>query len=175
MFFCFLCGIATAMQAQTSGHFKVRTDNFVQIGYDAYKSLTFGIGTSTPNNGNWAIEHWNGGLNFWKPWPTAPTRNYALFLQDNPAYVGIGKHPYQALDINGDVAVYGTIITYSDERLKRDVQRLTPQYYQQILQQLQTYSYHLTLDRLPTPVLETDDAVKQGTLAGDQAPTNYNQ
>ena len=33
----------------------------------------------------------------------------------------------------------------------------------------------MTLDRLPTPVLETDDAVKQGTLAGDQAPTDYNQ
>ena len=58
MLFCFLCGVATAMQAQTSGHFKVRTDNFVQIGYDAYKSLAFYLWHryQHPNNGNWAID-----------------------------------------------------------------------------------------------------------------------
>ncbi len=46
------------------GHFKIRTDDFVQIGYDTYKSLTFGVSTGIPNNGSWAIEQWNNGLNY---------------------------------------------------------------------------------------------------------------
>ena len=37
------------------GQFKIRNDGFIQIGYDAYKTLSFGIGELSPNNGRFAI------------------------------------------------------------------------------------------------------------------------
>jgi hypothetical protein len=171
-----ICFFITNTYSQ-AGHFKIRTDDFVQIGYDTYKSLTFGVSTTTPNNGSWALEQWNGGFNFWKPWPTAHTRNYALFLLDNPAFVGIGKHPYHALDVNGDIATYGTVQVYSDERLKRDINRLTPAYCSNILQNINTYSYYLKMDKLPIDYsgVENMSEVKQQTIAAElEAETNHN-
>jgi hypothetical protein len=46
--------------ANAQGSFRVRSDEFIQIGYDQYNILSFG----ESSNGDWAIEHWNNGLNF---------------------------------------------------------------------------------------------------------------
>ena len=60
-----LC-ISTSYAQQ--GHFKIRSDEFVHVGYGTQKSITFGNqSTFNPNNGLYAIESWSGGLNFWKP------------------------------------------------------------------------------------------------------------
>ncbi len=155
-----------------AGHFRVRSDAFVQIGYDSYKTLSLGASTSSPNNGNWAIEHWNGGLNFWKPWPTFSTVNYALFIRDGNHFVGIGKYPNHALDVNGDIATYGTIRIYSDERLKANITKLSPQYCLNIVQNLNTYSYHLISEKLPPDYSsissESIDDIKQKTIEQEQ-------
>ncbi len=79
---------------------QVRNDAFIQIGYDDYRTLSFGIENNTPNNGQYAIEHWDygvGGLNFWKPWPTPYSSNFVLFLRDdkNVAIGGYGNASYK--------------------------------------------------------------------------------
>ncbi len=62
---------STSIVAQT-GQFKVRNDAFIQIGYNTYKTLTFGASTGSLNNGNFALEYCvnctsagSGGLNIW--------------------------------------------------------------------------------------------------------------
>lgn len=51
-------------------------------------------GFNTTTWGNWGIQYWNSGLNFWKPGGLAGggDGNYALFLRDN-GNVGIGVNP----------------------------------------------------------------------------------
>lgn len=79
------------LNAQT-GAFRVRRTNAkdaaIQIGYDDYRYLTFGKSTSTPNNGAWSIEHWDEGLNFWKPWPNNHWGNYKMHILEE-GHVGI--------------------------------------------------------------------------------------
>lgn len=71
------------------GAFKIRNNAANQIGYNNYKYLSFGNSRNAQyNNGAWAIEHYNGGLNFWKPWLSYKAGNYNFFLRDN-GYEGI--------------------------------------------------------------------------------------
>lgn len=108
--------------------FKVRTDNWVQIGYDNYSTLTFGPHSASGyNNGNWAIEYLEygyDGLNFWKPWPSsAPASggNFLLFLKDN-GNIGIANgNPQYKLDVDGDISITGSYLTSSDIRLKENI------------------------------------------------------
>lgn len=100
---------------------KVRSDNWVQLSFDNYGPVAIGVSSGTPNNGQWAIEHGDGGLNFWRPWPTSNSGNYFLFLKDDNGYVGVGKIPSYKLDVNGDIATYGTLRISSDKRLKTDI------------------------------------------------------
>lgn len=100
---------------------KVRSDNWVQMGFDNYGPVSIGVSSGTPNNGQWAIESCDGGLNFWRPWPTSNSGNYFLFLKDDNGYVGIGKIPSYKLDVNGDIATYGTLRISSDKRLKTEI------------------------------------------------------
>ncbi len=46
------------------------------------RSLTFGSGTGTPNNGSFSMEYYWGGLNWWKPSPTYATGNFKMHLND---------------------------------------------------------------------------------------------
>jgi hypothetical protein len=96
--------------------------------------LTFGKSTGSPNNGNWSIEHWNGGINFWKPWPTSNSGNYRLFLPDNSNEVGINMRPGNlnstnyavnivSLQVRGLIKSHGTS-TWSDSSLKRNISEL---------------------------------------------------
>ncbi len=92
-------------------------------------------------------------------------------MLDAPSYVGVGKHPYHALDVNGDIGVYGTVHVYSDERLKHNIQQLTPAYCNNILSKINTYSYNLILDKLPIDYtnIENISETKQQTIEAELA------
>lgn len=107
------------------GQFKIRNDAFVQIGYNSYKTLTFGSSTGTPNNGNFALEYCSnctstgsGGFNIWKPWPTAGAANFLLYIRDN-GNVGLGNIGDATARLNVSGSIKATsFITVSDERFK---------------------------------------------------------
>lgn len=104
------------------GQFKIRNDQYIQIGYTGYKALTFGQSTGSPNNGNFSIEYCSGctttGLNFWKPWPTAGAANYLLYIRDN-GNVGLGNIGDATARLNVSGSIKATsFITVSDERFK---------------------------------------------------------
>jgi hypothetical protein len=121
IFFILIYIVSTNINAQL----KVRSDEFIQIGYDSYKTLSFGQETNIPNNGKYAIEYYGGGLNFWKPWPTAYMNNFILFLRDdnNIGMSTQGDQEYR-LDVNGYVRAFN-ITKWSDKRLKTDIKPIT--------------------------------------------------
>jgi hypothetical protein len=121
IFFILIYIVSTNINAQL----KVRSDEFIQIGYDSYKTLSFGQETNIPNNGKYAIEYYGGGLNFWKPWPTAYMNNFILFLRDDNN-IGMGTQGSSAyrLDVSGKVRAT-SFTTISDKRLKTDVRPIT--------------------------------------------------
>lgn len=117
--------------AQT-GQFKVRNDAYIQLGYDAYKTLTFGTSTATPNNGNFALEYCanctstgSGGFNIWKPWPTANAANFLIYIRDN-GNVGIGNigDASAKLWVSGNIKAVTTTY-FSDLRFKENVKQLS--------------------------------------------------
>ena len=81
------------MNAQ--GVFKVQGKR-TQIAYNSNsysgEYLSLGKGTTFPFNGEWGLEYWNGGLNFWKPSPTSNAGNYKMFISD-AGFVGINMKP----------------------------------------------------------------------------------
>ncbi|HLU87070.1 MAG TPA: hypothetical protein VKZ44_04890, partial [Taishania sp.] len=117
-----------AFNCLTQGQFKIRNDEFIQIGYTGYKALTFGQGTGSPNNGAFALEYCSGctvaGLNFWKPWPTSNAANYLLFIRNN-GNIGIGNSgsTTDKLWISGNLRVNSTLYS-SDERFKKEMKLL---------------------------------------------------
>ncbi|MFN5417169.1 MAG: tail fiber domain-containing protein [Flavobacteriia bacterium] len=126
--------------------FKIRNDSYIQIGYSAYKALTFGASTSTPNNGNFALEYCTGctptGLNIWKPWPTVGAANYLLFIRDN-GNVGIGNNGDASatvkLSVAGLVKSNGVVLT-SDARFKKEIKPINDQLSNNLLN-IKTYQY----------------------------------
>jgi hypothetical protein len=121
--FLSLLFLGLSSYAYCQGQFKIRNDNFIQIGYLGYKVLTFGQSTSTPNNGSFAIENYNNGLNIWKPWPTFNAGNYFLFIKDN-GNIGMGNtgNTTEKLWISGNLRV-NSMVYSSDVRFK---QNMTP-------------------------------------------------
>lgn len=114
------------MIGTSSAQVKLRSDNMFQVGYSVYTPLTLGSYTFNGyNNGTWAIEHWNGGFNIWKPWPSVNSGNYKMFIKDDNGYVGIGRIPSYKLDVEGDIATSGTLRIGSDQRLKSNIKPLT--------------------------------------------------
>lgn len=170
-----LCSINFAFSQQ--GHFRIKTNEFVQIGYDTYKTLTFGASTGSINNGSWALEHWANGLNIWRPWPTYNSVNFALFIRDWDGFTGIGKYPQHKLDVNGDIATYGTVRVYSDENLKTNITRLQAKNCLELITQINAYSYNLKYDHLPNNYKEDVEITetKQKTIEEEKASTStYN-
>lgn len=55
-------------------------------------NLSFGVQNTSNNFAQWDIEHWNGGLNFWKPYGSNNSGNYKFFIKDN-GKIGIGGDP----------------------------------------------------------------------------------
>lgn len=130
------------------GKFKIRDDGFIQLAYNQPGSLTIGGVNSTPNNGQWAIEHFNNGLNFWRAWPAPYAGNYKLFIRDYNGYVGIGKFPYYKLDVQGNIRAWNGFWTVSDEKLKTNIKELDGVECLSILHQIKSYSYSYRLDEL---------------------------
>lgn len=136
VFFLGLIFSSIQIFAQT-GAFRVRNLSTgapaIQLGYDDYRYLSFGKSSSNPNNGAWAIEHWEGGLNFWKPFPTSNYGNYRLFLPDESSKMGVNMRPdnvnstnyriTDVLQVRGYTKAHG-YWTWSDSSLKRNVSKL---------------------------------------------------
>jgi len=80
------------------GSLKATSDR-IQIGYQNYRWLGLGFSSTSPSahQSQWAIEHWDGGLNFWKPSGSVNAGNYKLYLSDN-GFVGINM---KAMSHNG--------------------------------------------------------------------------
>lgn len=159
---------STSIVAQT-GQFKVRNDAFIQIGYNTYKTLTFGASTGTPNNGNFALEYCanctsagSGGLNIWKPWPTASAANFLMYIRDN-GNVGFGNIGDNSAKvwISGNLKVNSS--TYSsDIRFKENVKKLNSSL-DDILK-LKTYQYTFVQDK---------EDVQNDSLSVNVAKTNF--
>lgn len=157
--------IAQSAESQV-GNFKIRNDGFIQLGYSTYNTLSIG-GHNTPAvNGEWAFEHWNGGLNLWRPWPAGNAANYRLFVKDLDGYVGIGKYPSYKLDVNGDIATYGTFRIASDASLKTDIQPLGAAQCLAYIKQINTYTYRYKSTEQPVSVeLNPEDSeIKTKTI-----------
>lgn len=165
-FVLFFSAYASALFSQ-QGQFKIRNDAFIQIGYSTYKALTFGQSTGTPNNGNFAIEYWNNGLNFWKPWPTGGAGNYLLFIRDN-GNVGIGNggNTTEKLWISGNLRVNSTLYL-SDMRFKENI--IPIQNGLNDLLQLKPYQYTFDQNFNRT---SSSDSLSVNVLKEDE--TNYN-
>ncbi len=114
-----------------TAQFKVRSDYYIQIGYEDYRTLSFGVydippGSGHPNNGRCGIEHWEDGLNAYIPWPAWNYGNYKLHVADW-GNVGIGYRAVYGykLDVDGDIRATGNMyavnLTSSDRNLKTDI------------------------------------------------------
>jgi len=105
---------------------KVRTDGRIHTGYSGYPDIWMGsYNWQGTDNGQWAIEIAGSDFNIWKPWPSPNWGNFKLFIRADNGYVGIGKYPSFKLDVDGDIATYGTLLISSDERLKKNISPLS--------------------------------------------------
>lgn len=113
LFVCMLCSLSFVANAQV--HFT--SGQGIVLGEETYTPLTFGK--------EWSIEEYEGGLNFWRRYPSVNWGNYKLFI-DKTGKVGIGKKPSaQMLEVNGNAHVTGSYLTSSDFRLKSDIKSLS--------------------------------------------------
>ncbi|EAY29654.1 tail fiber domain-containing protein [Microscilla marina] len=159
---------ATAVQAQL----QVRNDEFIQIGYEDYRTLSFGIESNTPNNGKYAIEYWQGGLNFWKPWPTPYTANYVLFLRDDN-HIGMGTSGSNAyrLDVAGTARSTGWYTT-SDKRLKSNINPIEGSLTKLLQLKGVSYQYTFELNKYGDLSGEKITEIKQKTIDADKPYTS---
>lgn len=160
-----------------NGHFKIRNDAYIMVGYDTYKTLSFGSGTNQPNNGKYAIEYFNGGLNFWKPWPTDHSGNYILFLRDDQN-IGIGTtgDTTYRVDVSGKLRATGGVFTWSDRRLKKNIQPYKNGLDKVLQMNVVSYQYNYSIDPNQNFDLTEADSSKlktieaQGDIVADPSP-----
>lgn len=139
---------------------QVRADGSIQTGYNGYANLWLGSFPSQGvDNGQWGIEIWDGNFNIWKPWPSPNSGNYFLFIRGDNGNVGIGKNPSYKLDVDGDIATYGTLRISSDPRLKTNIRPLSDCL--NSISLLNGKSYCKT-----TPDALMKDSVKRKTVSG---------
>lgn len=169
-------------QINAQGRFKVRQDQYIQIGYEAPNntSLTFGKASDCTdptdctnyNNGDYAIESSNSGLNFWRPWPTYNAGNFKLFLT-NTGRFGIGMYPNpfdwtHILQVNGKILSNGVSIG-SDIRLKENIKPVENALEKVLKLNAVTYNYIPGLDiNKPDINLEEVDEIKRKTLENQE-------
>ncbi len=172
--------IALALSAQ--GQFKIRNDEFIQIGYTGPKALTFGQGNGYLNNGNFALEYCavcpQPGFNIWKPWPTSQAANYLLFIRDN-GNTGIGNSgdAFARLWISGtlktNATLYPSDLRYSENTRNISgsldhLMKLKPVQYQ-FIQNSKTTADSLSVNVSKTPVnnYNFDQSTHFGIFAQD--------
>ena len=121
------------------------------------------------------MEFWNNGLNFFTPWPSYGAGNYKLFISrgggEKGSFVGIGKIPSHKLDVNGDIATFGTVQITSDRRLKKNIIPLQSINSLAAITSLKTYTYQYIYDELPITyddqLIEDADSIKLQTIQAD--------
>jgi len=151
----------------TTAQLKVRNDAYIQIGYEDYRTLSFGIENNTPNNGRYAIEHWDNGLNFWKPWPTPNYANYILFLRDdNNVGIGTSGSSVYKLDVAGYSRSYGWY-TISDKNLKNNIKPLNNSLNKILNINGVSFDYEFEIDKYSTLSEVNNDEIKSNTINGD--------
>ena len=115
------------------GAFRLRGNSgAINVGYINYRYLTFGIGENNTPDGPFAIEHWNGGLNFCRPWNNSDYGNYNLFIYDYEKVCINMKNDdrnstNKILTNNFQVRGYGQADgwwNWSDSTLKRNIEPL---------------------------------------------------
>ena len=148
---------------------KVRNDEFIQIGYEDYRTLTFGgQSTFSPNNGLYAVEALEGGLNFWKPWPNPqgygnfvlyirPDRNVGINTMDSSAY---------RLDVAGNIRAW-SFIPPSDQRLKTNITPLSSSLDKILALNGVRYNYNFKLDNYENIDITKLTEAKQKSIEGD--------
>lgn len=172
------------------GAFQVRRQNTsdaaIMLGYNDYRYLTFGRASANPNNGAWSIEHWNSGLNFWRPWNTWNSGNYKMFISDG-GFVGINMRPIDWYSISVPVSSYawwlrrtvsnfrlqieGNAIshgwyTWSDVSIKTNIENL-PTVLTKVLA-LEPKMYNYTKERSNSDIPLTDSIdIKDSTIKAD--------
>lgn len=165
--FILLC-LSSNSQAQRQ--FKIRNDGFIQIGYDSYKTLSFGKETNSPNNGRFAIEYWDSyqGLNFWRPWPTANYGDFSLFLRSD-GNVGIGSSGDASYKLRVEGQIYCTgINTSSDKRFKSNIQPLSGFLNKILLLKPVTYDFASEVPKYDVTLPKEKDDVKIKTMQNDK-------
>ena len=119
----------------TLAQLKVREDGRINLCYEtanngANAALYLGsyIHPDHPgeDNGLFTIEVLSdyGSLNICRDWPNPNWKNFLICIESNYD-VGIGKTPSYTLDVDGDIATYGTLRVASDGRLKTNVKSLS--------------------------------------------------
>lgn len=153
-YFVFLVFLTNMALAQT-GAFRIKNGAAMNIGYSNYRYLTFGEGASNANDGPYALEYWDDGLNFWTPFSsglsgTIQSTNYRLFLS-NTGKCGINMRPdnlnstslnwnTNALQVRGYTQSHG-YWTWSDSSLKSNIQKIDNALDKLILLSPVSYSY----------------------------------
>ena len=133
--FIFLLSLIALYVINTFGQLKIREDGRINLCYGsaangANASLYLGsfIHPDHPgvDNGLFTIEVLSeyGSLNICRDWPNPNWKNFLVCIESNYD-VGIGKTPSYKLDVDGDIATYGTLRVASDGRLKSNVQSLS--------------------------------------------------
>lgn len=181
--------IGVQLHAQI-GAFQVRrvnaNDRAIMLGYHDYRHLDFGIGSASPNNGAFSIEHWDGGLNFWVPWPSANNGNYKMFLNEH-GMLGVNMKPMgknytngwgqnmnqwlAKLWVNGRCASDG-YYTWSDSTVKGFVSKMENNL-QNVLK-LNPVSYKYKSKKFgdnvePNSEILTEDETKQATINAEKS------
>lgn len=147
------------------------------------RSITFGSGTANTNNGRYSIEHWNGGLNFWKAFPTAGYGNGKMLLHDNGMLginigtmnLGQGNQNGFFLLMLGKAASNGWF-TISDSSMKGNVTSLTNSLQKVLQMRPVSYVYKSRKfagqDIIPDSLIPEGDSIKRMTVNGENERLN---
>ena len=172
------------------GAFQVRRQNTsdaaIMLGYNDYRYLTFGKASANPNNGAWSIEHWNSGLNFWRPWNTWNSGNYKMFISDG-GFVGINMRPMDwytqsvpvssnawwlrrtisnfRLQIEGNAISHGWY-TWSDVSIKTNIENLPTVLTKVLALEPKMYNYIKERSNSDVPITDSID-IKDSTIKAD--------
>ncbi len=165
--------------------FKVSSGN-AQVGYQNYKWFGFGYNPASPtsNQSQWGIEHWDGGLNFWKPWPSPYSGNYKMFINDQ-GQVGINMKPLTGVwgtygyfpipFIKLQISGYGVAtgwLTWSDSSLKENIEIIDSSFMSK-LYQLKPLKYNFkTNGILGGDIATSDTIVEKDSTIKNQTDVN---
>lgn len=175
----FLVFLTNTTFAQT-GAFRIKNGASMNIGYSGYRFLSFGEGATNANDGPYAIEYWDDGLNFWTPFSSGlsgsiQSSNYRFFLSNN-GKCGVNMRPdnvnstslnwnTNAFQVRGYTQAHG-YWTWSDSSLKSNIQKMDNSLDKLLLLSPVSYTYKDS----DLSGIKTSDAnnIKNGTLQAER-------